>query len=293
MNRKWWNAFIVGMWLGLPAVALRYWLVWDRLPRYIATHFDAANHPNGWMTPQGSLRFIELLMFFMLAVFTIIITRIRKPDVAGWAVLGLFYVILGTLYLINDSVLDYNLHQRPINLSLGIVLLFAAIFTVATIILGTKRGTTLPTGTLLAEETHAGRAWTLVFMIPLGIELGVMAFVSNNGIRLAMALGAAILLVATAAAWSGFRYVFTNSGMEVRTLGFRLRSIPASQIREYAVAPWNPLGGYGIRGIGERRAYVWGNKGVRIKTTEGEVFLGHCEPQRIVHDLDVMKQFSM
>ena len=175
MSRRWWNALIVGMWLFMPAMALRYWLVWDRLPAYMATHFDAANRPNGWMTPQGSLRFIEVLMFFMLAVFTVIIMQIRKPDVAYWAVLGLFYVILGTLYVVNDSVLDYNLHQRPINLSLGMVLLFAAIFTVATIILGTKRGTTLPDSTVLAEETHTGGAWTLVFVIPLGIELGVMA----------------------------------------------------------------------------------------------------------------------
>jgi len=292
MSRRWWNALIVGMWLFMPAMALRYWLVWDRLPAYMATHFDAANRPNGWMTPQGSLRFIEVLMFFMLAVFTVIIMQIRKPDVAYWAVLGLFYVILGTLYVVNDSVLDYNLHQRPINLSLGMVLLFAAIFTVATIILGTKRGTTLPDSTVLAEETHSGGAWTLVFVIPLGIELGVMAFVPNHGIRLAMALGAVILIFATAAAWSGFHYLFTKAGMEVRTLGFRLRSIPTNHIREYAIAPWSPLGGYGIRGVGERRAYVWGNKGVRIKTSEGEFFLGHSQPERIVRDLETMKQFS-
>jgi Protein of unknown function (DUF1648) len=292
MNRKWWNALIIGMWLFLPAVAWRYWLVWDRLPAYIATHFDGAGRPNGWMTPRGSLRSIELLMFFMLAVFTVIIMRIRKPDVSSWAALGLFYVILGTLYLVNSSVLDYNLQQRPINLSLGIILLFAAIFAVAAIILGTKRGTTLSSGTVLAEEIHASRAWTLVFAIPLAIEVGVMALVPNSGIRLAMAMGAAILLLATAAAWSGFHCLFTYSGMEVRTLGFRLRSIPANHIREYAVASWNPLGGYGIRGIGERRAYVWGNKGVRINTTEGEVFLGHREPERVVGDLEAMKKFS-
>ena len=33
--------------------------------------------------------------------------------------------------------------------------------------------------------------------------------------------------------------------------------------------------GYGIRGIGERRAYVWCNSGVRIMLSDGEVFLGH------------------
>jgi len=46
------------------------------------------------------------------------------------------------------------------------------------------------------------------------------------------------------------------------------------------------LRGYGIRGIGKTRAYVWGNKVVHIKTTNGDVFLGHSDPQRIVCDLD-------
>jgi hypothetical protein len=31
---------------------------------------------------------------------------------------------------------------------------------------------------------------------------------------------------------------------------------------------------------------VWGNKVVHIKTSNGEVFLGHSDPQRIVRDLD-------
>jgi hypothetical protein len=292
MSSKGWNALIIGMWLFPPAVALRYWTVWDRLPVYMATHFDVANHPNGWMTRLGSLRFIEVFLFSMLAVFTFIIARIRKPDTSSWAVLALFYGTLGTLYLINDSILDYNLQRRPLSLSLGILLLFSTILAVVMIIVGARRGAILPAGTLLAEETHAGRAWAPVFAVPLVVELEIVALEPNSGIRLALALGAVILLLATAAAWSGFHYLFTNSGMEVRTLGFRLRSIPAGHIREYAISSWSPLCGYGIRGIGERHAYVWGNKGVRIKTMEGEVFLGHREPGRIVRDLDEMKQFS-
>jgi hypothetical protein len=33
---------------------------------------------------------------------------------------------------------------------------------------------------------------------------------------------------------------------------------------------------------------VWGNSGVRIKTTQGEVFLGHSEPEKIMRDLDLV-----
>jgi hypothetical protein len=56
----------------------------------------------------------------------------------------------------------------------------------------------------------------------------------------------------------------------------------------YSIEPWTLRRGYGIRGIGSTRAYVWGNKGVHIKTTNGEVFLGHSDPERIVRDLDLM-----
>ena len=101
------------------------------------------------------------------------------------------------------------------------------------------------------------------------------------GIRVTLIVSAAILIGASAMAWSGFRYSFSPSGLEIYTLGFRVRSIPSAEIRSYAPDRWNVIGGYGIRGLGSRKAYVWGTSGVRIKTTEGEVFLGHHEPEKI------------
>ena len=46
-----------------------------------------------------------------------------------------------------------------------------------------------------------------------------------------------------------------------------------------------------MRGIGNTRAYVWGNHVVHITTLEGEVYLGHNDPARLLRDLDMMKQF--
>ncbi len=84
----------------------------------------------------------------------------------------------------------------------------------------------------------------------------------------------------------GFQYRFLRHGVEIRTLGFRLRSIPKQAIVSYSIEPWAFARGYGIRGIGSTRAYVWGNKVVHIRTTNGDVFLGHNDPERIVRDLD-------
>ena len=142
--------------------------------------------------------------------------------------------------------------------------------------------------TNFAEEQHGSVMWALVMVVP---ACGMVFFAGNvplAGIRLTLIVSAIILFAAAAMAWSGFHYSFSPSGVEIRTLGVRVRSISSADIRSYAVDRWNVIGGYGIRGLGNRRAYVWGNSGVRIKTTEGEVFLGHSEPEKIIRDLDAI-----
>jgi len=143
-------------------------------------------------------------------------------------------------------------------------------------------------GDVLAEETHSGRVWTLPLLLAL---IGPAISLSQVRTRTTVVVWAAILvgIVATgvgAMAWSGFQYRFLRHGVEIRMLGFRLRSIPRLSIVSYSIEPWAFVRGYGIRGVGNTRAYVWGNKVVHIKTSNGEVFLGHSDPERIVRDLD-------
>jgi len=142
--------------------------------------------------------------------------------------------------------------------------------------------------TAFVEEQHGSAMWALVMAVPAVAMLAFARTVPLAGIRMTLILSAILLLAAAAMAWSGFHYSFSPAGIEIRTLGFRVRSISAAEIRSYAVDRWNVIGGYGIRGLGNRRAYVWGNSGVRIKTTQGEVFLGHSEPEKIVRDLDLI-----
>jgi hypothetical protein len=139
---------------------------------------------------------------------------------------------------------------------------------------------------------HGSRAWSLLFVALLLVQFSAAITIPVPSVRLACTLLGFLFAMIALHVWSGFDYLFTNAGVEIRTLGFRLRSIPRESIKQYAVETWNPIRGYGIRGIGNRRAYVWCNKGVRIQTTEGEVFLGHNEPERIVRDLDAMRQFA-
>jgi hypothetical protein len=141
---------------------------------------------------------------------------------------------------------------------------------------------------VLAEETHSGRTWSLIILLALtGPMIGVALVPSTAG-RWTLALVGVIAIGTFAMSWSGFQYRFLRHGVEIRMLGFRLRSIPKQSIIGYSIEPWAFIRGYGIRGIGSTRAYVWCNKVVHIKTSNGEIFLGHNDPQRIVRDLDMV-----
>jgi hypothetical protein len=190
----------------------------------------------------------------------------------------------------------YNLYGTPLlPPAMLIAIPIAAVLLIA-IYIASRREPALPSSgssssgyaenDLLAEETHSGRAFILLILPLVIVPAIVAALVRVPALRLAMALVGLIGFATVAAAWSGFQYRFLRHGVEIRALGFRLRSIPRQQIQSYGAESWSALRGYGIRGVGNMRAYVWGNNVVHIKTLNGEVFLGHSDPERIVRDLD-------
>jgi hypothetical protein len=144
---------------------------------------------------------------------------------------------------------------------------------------------------VLAEETHAGRIWTLLLLPALIGPAISVAFYPTAPARWALVVIAVVGIGSLALVWSGFQYRFLRHGIEIRTLGFRLRTIPKQAIVSYSIESWGLPRGYGIRGVGSTRAYVWGNKVVHIKTTNGDVFLGHHDPEKIIRDLDEMTGF--
>jgi hypothetical protein len=143
---------------------------------------------------------------------------------------------------------------------------------------------------VLAEETHRSPIWILPILLAL---IGPAISLSQARTRTTVVLWGAtfvgfIALGLGAMVLSGFQYRFLQHGVEVEMLGFRLRSIPRQSIVSYSIEPWSLIRGYGIRGVGSTRAYVWCNQVVHIKTSNGDFFLGHNDPQQIVHDLDMV-----
>ncbi|HKU23036.1 MAG TPA: DUF1648 domain-containing protein [Terriglobales bacterium] len=292
MSRALYRLFGLAIWLVLPVVALRLFMVWERLPLRLATHFDLAGRPNGWMSPNAFLVFILVTLTAAAATSTIVVYRVSQPDLSAWTLLGFLYVLTGILYGAADGIVNYNLYGRGVHVLPYLIAGFGSMFVVLVVYIGTRRGPQLPAENLIADEVHASRLWAMVMALPIVLMAMLAVSAPNLVVRLVLVIPILLLLMAVIMAWSGFHYIFSNSGLEVRTLGFRLRTIPAAQIRDYGVDNWSAAGGYGIRGVGNKRAYVWGKKGVRIHLWDGEVFLGHGEPERLVRDLDAVMSFA-
>jgi uncharacterized protein DUF1648 len=295
MNRKLFNGCTWLLWLALPLTALRFWQLWDSLPPVMATHFAASGQPNGWMPREQFFWFSLKLIAIVVAVASVLIFlshRKVRLDFSSWTVLLFFYVMTGFVAFALDSTLKYNVSGQPIPFGkLAVAIPVIVIAFIALFLFG-KRGAPLPPSDVIAEEVHGSALWGMVLLAPLVGFLWLANRAPNPGLKALTGLLGLMFIAIAASAWLGFHYYFTRQGLEIRTLGFRLKSIPSAQIERYSVASWNPLGGYGIRGIGDRRAYVWGNKGVWINTSQGKVFLGHGEPERLVRDLDTMMKFS-
>jgi hypothetical protein len=141
---------------------------------------------------------------------------------------------------------------------------------------------------MAAEEVHNSVLWAAVLAIPGVVMLIMAAKYRVPALLVCLGIGGTVMIAAAAMALGGFHYIFSATGVEIRTLGFSVRTISREEIRDYHPDRWNVVGGYGIRGLGASKAYVWGNRGVRIKTTTGQVFLGCDDPQRVVRELDLV-----
>jgi hypothetical protein len=292
MTRTWYKTLTALLWLAPVAMGIRYAEVWNHLPLRMASHFDAAGRVNGWMPRDAALYFDLALLVFLAAVFTVVLLLVlTKYDLAklSWALLIVLHAEMWALVNTLSSTLDYNIRGSAISIAPLLVVNVVGAIAITAFALGEKRGTPLSTSDVLAEEVHSGKKLAAFFLLPAAVMAAIAVTVPNLTARLALGASAVIMALAYAMAWDGFHYFFTRHGVEIRTLGFRLKSIPVLQIKNYEIQNWNTLRGLGIRGIGNRKAYVWGKTGVRVEMYDGEVFLGHSDPQRIVHDLNVIK----
>jgi hypothetical protein len=295
MNRSLYKSLAALLWLGPVVVWLRYRELWDRLPARMATHFNAAGVANGWMTREMSLDYGAGSVALLAGIFSVVLfVVVQKYELAkfSWALLVFFHAEIWTFVYLMNSLAEFNVNHTPIAIAPLPIVSAVGVLVLLLVGLMEKRGTGFEPSEIIAEEVHTGRRLTLLFLIPGLILAPIGLAIPLPGVRLAMSGSAVIMLGVFAMAWEGFHYYFTRHGVEIRTLGFRLKSIPLLQIKSYEVASWNPLRGLGIRGIGNRKAYIWGSRGVRVQMYDGEIFLGADDPEKIIQDLNAIKGWA-
>jgi uncharacterized protein DUF1648 len=236
MNRGW-NISIAALWLALPRVALGYGSAWDRLPARMATHFNGAGPANGWMSRAVSVISMMVLMGCLLAVFTAVLSRIKRPKVESWILLVGFYVAIGSTWWANESVLKYSLIGQPAEIGPVLIVVLLSVCAGLSALVASQRGFGLGGGAVMAEEVHAAPHWAFIFLLALLIEVAAILSLPNTAVRIGLALSALLFLLVSGAL-SGFHYAFTSSGLEIRTLGLRLRSIPREHINGLRSRPW-------------------------------------------------------
>jgi hypothetical protein len=293
MQRRVFQFAILLLWLALPLVVFDYQHAWEQLPASMATHFDAAHHANGWMTREESRRFSVGMIAIALAVSTVVLLAAswRKVEAVSWALYGFFALLIGFLVSVHRTILTYNVSGAPVHPERTMWLLPVGVLVVIAVYLLSRRQAALPPSEELAVERHGAGAWVGVILVAILGPAVTVALAKSVPALFALCVVGVIGGGALAMAWSGFQYRFLRQGVEIRTLGFRLRSIPKQTIVSYSIEPWSLIRGYGIRGIGGTRAYVWCNKVVHIRTSNGDVYLGHDDPERVVRDLDMVTGF--
>jgi hypothetical protein len=288
--------------------------VWDRLPASLVVHFDATGLPNGWMSPGGFLIFAGLSLLAEMSVCSWFVYRLRNERYLAPALLVLLYLFAAGELSLFWQLLAYNLDGTAVRWSgVAVAAALAAVIPAVAVVAfrgdgsgGSPRqrapghrGQTAPGsrhgdgGKVLAVEAHRSRRrFWINLPFCLGLVIGWMAspnlFWKGVVLALTAGVGAVMWLI-----WWGFRYRFTTAGIEVRGPWGRLAFLPADEIESWEVAtvrPLRDLGGWGIRGGGRHRAYIWGgNRVLRITRRDGELLLGHERPEHLARHLDEMR----
>jgi Domain of unknown function (DUF1648) len=311
MTRTHWRNLSLLPWLILPAMLWRYWQLQDLLPERIAVHFNANNVPNGWSDRSDFVVGFIGMTVAMLALFTILSLIPKRPTTFSWLLLFFEYFVSVVMCLAFVGVLEFNALNRVDSLRIAgrIAMLTPIVAIVAVVIavvkasrkeIGALTSTGSPSvapsqGRLLAEEIQRAPLAGMFFAVATVLVISAAARISSSAplwVKLLLYGASPLCLWVTLQAFGGFRYRVTSTGVEVRTGGIRVCSIAKANIEDYRIAQIDPLGdfgGWGIRMLPGKRAFIWhGHEAVRIRTPQRTVYLGHDQPERLVKDLDVM-----
>ena len=294
-----WLVLLLPPWLLALSAAAWALAVRTRLPERLVIQLDGSGAPGRDLPRDLALVLMglfvlgELLVLSWLARLLARGMRSAPAALAGAAII--LMIVAGEVGLLIE-LLRFNLDGTP--LRWGALLLaggIGALLPAALAVLGL--GAAGERGPAAAAESIAG--WdrevrveihrsALRFWINLpfagGLVVGWIA-APHPVWRALVALLALLVGWALALIVAGFRYEFSEAGLRVLGLGRLLVRVPRTEVLAWEVRPVRPLldfGGWGIRGGGSTRAFIWsGRRALRLLTTTGTIWLGHDDPDRL------------
>ncbi|HEY3929379.1 MAG TPA: DUF1648 domain-containing protein [Candidatus Koribacter sp.] len=296
MTSRNWKIAMAVPWLGFAAMLLDISRSYGQLPARIAAHFNAAGVANGWMPKHQLFTEVCLISFGLLCLFTFLLSRVTHVGGIGWLVMVAEYFAMGTLLMVTHGMMQIGLGEtQTLDFPIGKWASFMAGVLVAGEIFhvfALRRDVDVDHGQFVALERHgsnraaAGLAGVAVAMLGLPLALDV----SGPG-RMIPAVVGFVTLICAIWAYTGFVYRLSTNGLEIRMLGVPIRFVSAAQIASVNARACDALkdfGGWGIRGIGNMRAYVWGgDRCVHIHTHAGEdIYLGSSDAQQLARELE-------
>jgi hypothetical protein len=292
-ERRWSKAIWVP-WLAIVAMLAEIAYFYAQLPPTIASHFNAAGVANGWAPKTQFFTVIVPICAMFLAIFTFLASRFPQISGLGWLVLVCEYWGSGLFVMLTHATLMYNLARTKIlDFPIGtwsLIMLGALIFGEIGRIGAIRRGT--PRVQILAEEHHGSSSLAGLFLGIAVVTLAlVMEFHAAGAAKGALIIVSVTLLICALWARTGFTYRVSASGVEIRTLAVPIRFVAMDDIQSVRAQPCNALrdfGGWGIRGLGNMRAYIWGgNRCVQIRTHSGhQIYLGIADADRLAREIE-------
>lgn len=296
-GRNWRIAMMVP-WLAFVAMLVDIWRAYGQLPAVLAAHFNAAGVPNGFAPKHEVFTTIILIAFGLLCIFTFVLSRFPQISGLGWLVMVFEYWGVGLLVGLTHATLRVGLGESqtldfPIgtwSLIMGGALVIGEIGRIRNM----HKQADAHGGERIAQEVHSSPLMASMFAVIAVVMIASTGLMHATGaVRGILVTVGLILLGCAIWAYTGFIYRITTAGLEIRMFGLPIRFIPAVDIQSLRAEDCNPLtdfGGWGIRGIGKMRAYIWGgNRCVHVHTHTGdEIYLGLRDADRMVQELEKM-----
>jgi hypothetical protein len=286
-------------WFFVVSLLIQFLRYWSQLTSRVAVHFDAYGTPNGW-AGKDVFAFVALASLAgAAAVFTACLRVYRRRG--GPMIPSLYSLYYGMVLFLSAlfwQVIWYNLQGREFSLALS------ACVGLGGAGLGYWVGRSRPEvrsaaaaelaidagdKNIIGIDVHR-RPILIVGM--LAALVSMVQFFPGQGSPMA----ARVLMVAVVAAFgyftllaaTGFSYVVSKDGVQVRGLFRVLRTIPGREILGIDIQP-APPGRYGIRIWKGNVAYYWGGKRtVRLRMAQQNVFLGSNHPEYLLKLLQEM-----